>query len=254
MSHRRHIWTLALLISLSCSSFFKRPSEFEKGLAEYKEKRYQKATVHFNAFYSEHPESQTTLYYLYDCYKKLNDAKKSAQILEQLITIGSTDENAYLNLFLFYRRNKKYQEMFSLLDNLDPSINDILNKRHALTRRLYAEMICGACERSIYADPMIFAVTEKYMPIFPDSKFYDLDTLTNGNLIVLFDRLVEPIYPENFFVMKKMQNNSYLYIPYMRLIDMGIMPFDAELDPDAWAELSWAVNGIAQMKNRGLIE
>ena len=254
MPYRRYFWTLVLLIPLSCSTFFKRRSDFEKGLIEYKEYRYHQAAIHFNAFYNEHPESQTTLYYLYDCYKKLNNETKSAQILEQLISIGSTDENAYLNLFLFYRRNEKFQEMFSLLCGLQPSVQLSLNKRHALTRRLFAEIICGASERSLYADPMVFAVTEKYLPLFPNSRFYDNDTLTNGNLIILLDRMVEPVYPENFFVMKKMQNNSYLYIPYMRLIDMGIMPFDAELDPDAWAELSWAVNGIAQMKNRGLIE
>ena len=254
MSYRRYIWTLVLLISLSCSTFFKRRSEFEKGLLEYKEHHYQQAVVHFNTFYSKHPESQTTLYYLYDCYKKLNNPTKSAQILETLIRIGSTDENAYLNLFLFYRRNEKFQEMFSLLNNLQPSVNNAFNKRHALTRRLYAEIICGASNRSIYADPMVFAVTEKYLPIFPDSRFYENDTLTNGNLIILFDRLVEPIYPDNFFVMEKIKNRSYLYIPYMRLVHLGIMPFNAALDPDAGADLSSAVNGIAQLKQRGLIE
>jgi tetratricopeptide (TPR) repeat protein len=254
MSSRHYFWTLVLLVSLSCSTFFKRRSEFEKGLIEYQKDHYQQAAIHFDAYYNEHPESQTTLYYLYDCYKKLKNETKSVYVLEQLINIGSTDENAYLNLFHFYQRNKKYQEMFAFLNSLQPSINRVINEKHALTRRLYAEIVCGASERSIYADPMVFAISEKYLPLFPDSKFYDHDTLTNGNLIILFDRLVDPVYPEDFFNMKKIQNNSYLYLPYMRLVHLGIMPFNAELDPDEWAQLTSAVSGVAQLKKRGLIE
>lgn len=254
MSSRHYFWTLALLISLSCSTFFKRRSEFEKGLIEYQKNQYQQAAIHFDAFYGEHPESQTTLYYLYDCHKKLKNEIKSVQVLEQLISIGSTDENAYLNLFLFYRRNKKYQEMFTFLNGLQPSLSHVINEKYALTRRLYAEIICGATKRSIYADPMVFALSEKYLPLFPDSKFYDDDTLTNGNLIILFDRLVDPIYPKDFFAMNKIKNSSYLYIPYMRLVHLGIMPFNAELDPDEWAQLTSAAGGVAQLKKRGLIE
>jgi tetratricopeptide (TPR) repeat protein len=254
MPSRHYFWTLVLLICISCSTFFKRRSEFEKGLIEYQKDHYQQAVIHFDVYYNEHPESQTTLYYLYDCYKKLKDEIKSVHVLEQLINIGSTDENAYLNLFLFYRRNKKYQEMFAFLNGLQPSINRVVNEKYTLTRRLFAEIVCGASDRPIYADPMVFAVSENYLPLFPDSKFYEYDTLTNGNLIILFDRLVDPIYPKDFFAMKKIQNNSYLYIPYMRLVHLGIMPFNADLDPGKWAPLTSAVTGVAQLKKRGLIE
>ena len=144
--------------------------------------------------------------------------------------------------------------MLLFLDDLHPSIKPVFNEKHALTRRLFAEILCGATERSLYADPMVFAISEKYLPLFPDSKFYDFDTLTNANLIILFDRLVEPVYPKDFFAMKNIQNSSYLYIPYMRLIDLGIMPFNADLDPNAYAPLTSAVTGITQLKKRGLIE
>lgn len=253
MSDRRYFWTLVLLF-LSCSPFFKRRSDFEKGLAEYQNGQYHTAVKYFNNYYNTHHESQTTMYYLYDCYKKLNNEPEAMHILEQLVNIGSTDENTYFNLFVYYRRNRNYQGLYALLNRLQPPIDHRLNEKHALTRRLYAEIICGASDRSIYADPMVFAVSEKYLPLFPDSKFYDNDTITIGNLIILFDRLVEPIYPKNFYSMTKIKNTSYLYIPYMRLVHLGIMDFDADLDPAEHAQITIAVTGIGQLKKRGLIE
>jgi tetratricopeptide (TPR) repeat protein len=254
MPRRRYFWTLILFLSLSCSIFFKSRSDFEKGLNAYQKNNYQEAADHFSRYYKEHPEAQTTLYYLYDCYKKLNNETGSAQVLEQLIRTGSDDKNAYFNIFMFYRRNKKYREMLNLIDRMPLSIERALDEKYALTIRLYAEIICGATERSIYADPLIFAASEKYLPIFPNSKFYDQDTLTYANLIILLDRLVEPIYPKKFFPMTRIQNSSYLYLPYMRLVELGILSFNKDLDPGKQACLTIAAAAIIQLKKRGLIE
>jgi len=252
MPSRHYFWTLVLLI-LSCSTFFHRRSEFEKGLADYQAEYFLKAAKHFETYYAEHIESQTTLYYLYDCYKKLNQGTEVIHVLEQLVKIGSMDENVYLNLFQYYRTNLQYNDLYTLLNNLKPPVASIFNEKHALTRKLYAEIISGATDRSVYADPMVFAVSEKYLPLFPDSKFYDHDTLTNKNLVILFDKLVEPIYPKTFYTMKIVQTNSFIYLPYMRLVHLGIMDFNADLDPDAKALVTSAVKGIARLKNRGLI-
>lgn len=253
MPSRHYFWTLVLLI-LSCSSFFHRRSEFEKGLADYQAEFFQKAAKHFSTYYAEHAGSQTTLYYLYDCHKKLNQTTEAIHVLERLVKIGSTDENVYLNLFHYYRTNKLYNELSTLLNNLKPPIISIFNEKYALTRGLYAEIISGATDRLVYADPMVFAVSEKYLPLFPDSKFYDSDTLTNRNLIILLDKLVEPIYPERFYTMKRVQSNSFIYLPYMRLVHLGIMDFNADLDPDAKALIISAAKGIARLRDRGLID
>ena len=84
MPSRHYFWTLVLLI-LSCSTFFHRRSEFEKGLADYQAEYFLKAAKHFETYYAEHIESQTTLYYLYDCYKKLNQGTEVIHVLEQLV-------------------------------------------------------------------------------------------------------------------------------------------------------------------------
>ena len=253
MPFRHYFWTLVLLI-LSCSTFFHRRSEFEKGLAEYQAEYFQKAAKHFGTYYAEHIGSQTTLYYLYDCHKRLDQTTEAIHVLKRLVKIGSTDENVHLNLFQYYRTNKQYNDLSTLLNNLQPPIISIFNEKCALTRRLYAEIISGATDRLVYADPMVFAVSEKYLPLFPDSKFYDNDTLTNRNLIVLLDKLVEPIYPERLYTMKSVQSNSFIYLPYMRLVHLGIMDFNADLDPDAKAPVISAAKGIARLKDRGLID
>ena len=45
---------------------------------------------------------------------------------------------------------------------------DFMNKYYVLTRKLYAEIISGATNASSNPDPVIFAVSEGYIPLFPD--------------------------------------------------------------------------------------
>ncbi len=251
MSYRIYYW---ILIFVGCAAFFHRRSEFDKGLERYQQSNFQEAVIHFNAYYVKHPDSDTTLYYLYDCYKRLNQPERGASVLEQLVKAGTIDENVYSALFSYYRKTSRYKDLYTLLINLDAPIKDALNKRHVLTRRLYAEIISGATNKAIYSDPMVFAVSEGYIPLYPDGNFYDNDRITNGNLIILLDKLLDPIYPQKFFRMKNISSHSFLYLPYMRLVHFGIIEFDPELNPDEHASITTAVSAVTNLRNRGCID
>jgi tetratricopeptide (TPR) repeat protein len=253
MPLRNYFWTI-IIVFLNCASLFHRRNDFEAGLDLYEQTKYEQAVARFDAYYHKHPESQTTLYFLFDCYKNLNQTKNGIQTLERIVELGTIDENVYFNLFNHYQRNQLYQDMYKLLINIAPSIKPSFDRKYVLTRRLYAEIICGASTIDIYADPMVFAVSEKYLPLFPDSRFYDLDTLTNAQIIILVDKMVDPIYPDKFYRMTKIPNSSYLYLPYMRLIQLGIMAYDPDLDPTENASLITTVQLIARLKNRGIID
>jgi len=253
MSCHRYFYPLILLL-LSCVASPKR-SEFEKGLDLYSEGEFYYASLYFNSYYRKNPQSDTTLYYLYDCYKRLNQPDKEIQILEQLKKIDSDDENVYLNLFYYYRKNAQYKDLYKLLLELQPSVKDRVDGQHALTRGLYAEIISGASRKFFRKmDPIVYATSQGYFPIFPDGKLYAGDLITKANLIILLDLLVDPIYPKKFFKAKNIPNNSFLYLPYMRLIELGILEFDPDLDPADNAKISVAVSAIVNLKKQGLIE
>lgn len=253
MPCRYYCWTL-ILLSLNCATFSPRRSEFEKGLEFYQQADFRQASKLFRSYYVKHPDSDTTLYYLYDCYRRLNQPEKEITILEQLAKTNSKDENVYLKLFYFYRKTARYKNLYKLLVHLTPPIKDIFDKHYALTKMLYAEIITGAAPKSEYSDPVVFTASNGYLPIFPDGKFYGNDTITNGNLIILLDRLIDPIYPQNFLGMKNLSDHSFLYLPYMRLIHLGIIEFDPELNPDEYASITMAVKAVANLKSRGLFD
>ncbi len=175
-------------------------------------------------------------------------------MLEQLAKLRSKDENVYLNLFYFYRKTARYKSLYELLINLESHIENVFNKYYVLTRRLYAEIISGATSNRNNSDPVVFAVSEGYIPLCPDGKFYGDDTVTIGNFIILLDLLVDPCYPQNFFKMQKIPNNSFLYLPYMRLVHLGIIEFNQELDPDASTSITLAAKAIANLKKEGLLD
>ncbi len=253
MPCRYYFWTLIVLF-IGCATLFHRPSDFEKGLEFYQQSHFREAAKHFGSYYLKHPDSDTVLYYLYDCYRRLNNPERSVRVLEQLIIIGSTDENVYLNLVHHYRTSSRYKDLYKLLTSLTPPVEDKVNDYYGLTQRLYAEIISGATTESVHSDPMAFAVLEGYIPVCPDGKVYDTDTITNGNLIILLDRLVEPVYPQKFFRMENISNRSFLYLPYMRLVHLGIVEFDAALNPNAHALVTTAVKAVTNLKKRGLID
>ncbi|GAG71968.1 unnamed protein product [marine sediment metagenome] len=252
MSGRHYFWAIVLLFT-SCVSFFQR-SEFKRGLDFYEKGDFLEASEYFNTYYVKHPESETTLYYLYDCYHKLNQPEKNFQVLQQFVKLGSKDENVYLNLFHYYQKNARYRDLYVLLTELKSPMQDKLDEYYGLTRGLYAEIVNGAFGVKERSDPMVFAISHGFLPVFPDNKFYDDDTITQGNLIILLDQLVAPSYPKKFFNMKHISNRSFIYLPYMRLVDIGVLGFNPELNPVDYATISMVVTALENLKRGGFIE
>lgn len=253
MPRRNYCWIL-VFVFLHCSTLLQHRSEFDKGLKLYQQSNFYEAALHFNAYYTKHPHSDTTLYYLYDCYKKLNQPERGALVLEQLVRTGSRDENVYMALFAYYHKTSRYDDLYKLLINLDNPIQDSFNERYVLTRQLYAEIICGATTKFVHSDPIVFAILEGYLPSFPDGETHMHDSITNGNLIILLDKLIEPVYPERFFKMKNIASSSFLYLPYMRLVHLGIVEFNRELDPGENAPITTAAQAVANLGKRGFID
>jgi len=162
---------------------------------------------------------------------------------------GAKDENVYLNLAYFYRKNERFGALYNMLVRLQSPLSNEVDKHLILSRRLLAELICGTADL-IHTDPMIFCISKGYLPIFPDGQLYEKDTLTTATVIILLDRLVEPVYPRNLFPMQHISTRSYLYLPYMRLVDLGILEFDPYIDPDQNASVITAVRALDKLSKR----
>jgi tetratricopeptide (TPR) repeat protein len=250
MLYRHYLWII-LFIFFNCTLFFQK-NEFEKGVRYYQEGNFSKAAHYFSEYYSEHPESDTTLYFLYDCYNKLQQHEKKIAVLEQFVKLRSENENVYLNLFRYYQTNGQYYSLYTLLAELQPVVRDTLDTHYVVTRRLYAELASGAFNITGRSDPMVFATSHGYLPLFPDTKFYEDDTITQGNLIILLDRLVAPLYPNKFYTMRYISSHSFLYLPYMRLVDLGVLEFNPELNPNENARVSTVVTAFVHLKKEKL--
>jgi len=251
MSRHYYFCTLILLFS-GCIAVFHR-NEFKRGIEFYNKGNFSEATAHFNVYYYKHPASETTLYYLYDCYQKLNQPEQGIQVLQALAKLGSNDENVYLNLFRYYHGHAQYDEMYQLMINLKPQVKQTLDKKYILNRRSFAEIISGGLGKAGNTNPVLFAIKQGYLELMPDGKFYDNDPMTNANLIISLDRLVAPIYPKKFFPTKNISNHSFLYLPYVRLVELGILDFNPDLNPDGNATISMATSAIANLKKQGFI-
>jgi tetratricopeptide (TPR) repeat protein len=250
MSRRDHFWKV-ILFFCCCTPLLQRESDFERGLELYKGKQYAAAAERFESHHTQHPNHDSTLYYLFDCYKKLDKPEEQISILEKLVHKNTTDVNVYLNLLYSYRKYARYRDLYTLLTRYPSDLQDHLERHLALTRRLLAELICGAAFQKVTADPMIYTISKGYLPLFPDGQLYADDTLTYANLIVLLDRLIEPEYPRNFFPMKNISTKSYLYLPYMRLVDSGILTFEPYLVPEFPARTLTAVRAVEALAKRG---
>jgi tetratricopeptide (TPR) repeat protein len=253
MPCRYYFWTI-ILVFYSCASVFHRASDFERGLAFYNNKQYAEAAEYFNAHHSKHPESDSTLYFLFNCYKYLEKPEEQISTLEKLADRGVTDENVYLNLIYYYRKYRRLRDLYALLSNCPLPMTGNLDRSVALTREFLSDIICGATPQTVTTDPMIYSISKGYLPLFPDGKLYAEDTLTNANLVVLLDRLIKPYYPRTFYPMKSISTKSYLYLPYMRLVDSAIMKFDPYLVPEEAARVSIAVQAIEALAERGLFD
>ena len=252
MSRCHNIWTIALL-TVSCAIFTRR-NDFQKGLDLYNKKDFQQAAKHFDLYYTKKVKNDTTLYYLYDCYQRLNKTEKSIRILEELVNLNSSDEKVYWNLYNYYRLNGMYFRMYDLLLNMKPEVKRVFRTKLALTRRLFAELVYGAANTKTGIDPLLFAESKGLLTRLPDGKLYEQDTITNGNLVIIFDRKLKPVYPKNFYAMNNISNHSFLFLPYMRLVEQGIMPFEEDLQPDKNASVINAVEAIENLRKKGVLK
>ena len=246
----RRSYFLPFIILLGCAVFMRR-NDFAKGMDYYHKSDFLNASKYFDQYYQKHPASETTMYYLYDCYQKLNKTEPALAVLEQLRRLGSEDENVYLNLFYHYQKSARYQDLYHLLVELKPQLWPVVDKKYVLTRRLYAEILNGAFgDIGDRRDPIDFAIKSDFLEPLPDGRFYENDSITKGNLIIVLDKQLAPIYPSKFLSMAYISNHSFLYLPYMRLVCLGILDFDANLNPRENAPLSMATRAIANLKRR----
>jgi tetratricopeptide (TPR) repeat protein len=247
----RSYFLAIIFIFSSCASLFHRENDFERGLKLYRDHQYGEAAGHFQAFHERYPDHDSTLYYLFNCYKQLNRPEEQITVLETLSRRSLNDENIYLNLIYYYRTYERYRDLYSLLVGLSSPMQETVDEHLALTRRLFAELISGATKQGIKSDPLVYVTSKDYLPIFPDGQLRAEDTLNWSKLVVLLDRLMVPEYPKNFFPMKHISTKSYLYLPYMRLVDSDIIRFDPYIMPDAPAPVSTAVRAIEWFAKRG---
>jgi tetratricopeptide (TPR) repeat protein len=253
MPCRYHIWAVVVLFA-SCASLFDRKTEFERGVVSYENGKFREAANHFSAYHKEHPHSDSTLYYLFNCYGKLDEPENQIQVLEKLAGRGADDLNVYLNLTYLCRKHARYDQLYTVLLEIPRALAEDIDKRLILTRRFLAELISGASGQKLRTDPMVFCISKDYLPLFPDGKTYEEDTLSTANLIVLLNRLVDPFYPRNFYPMKKVSTRSYLYLPYMRLVEIGAMDLDPYLEPDRTASVLATTRALDVLISRGYLD
>ncbi len=250
----RYYCRFLILAILSCSLLTKR-SDFEKGIVYYRQSHYSDAARCFEAHYRTSPQSDTVLYYLYNCYRQLNDQDRAVGILKHLVDKGRATGDIIQILFAYYRSHARYRELYTLLAGIHDSDHHSLYEHVPLTRRLYAEILFGASTASSNkSDPLVFATTENLIPACPNGDFYPDDSLTYGNLIILLDRLVKPHYPSTFLGLNHVANTSYLYLPCMRLVELGLFDYDPELRPDDIASVMFAVTCVQRLKRKGILD
>lgn len=252
MPRCHYFWTL-ILVFTSCF-FFKRQNEFQRGLEFYKRGDFEQATDNFTRFSAKRTQNDTVLYYLFDCYQHVGETEKGIGVLEELVRRGSSDINVYLHLFRYRRQRSDFSGMYGILGKLTPFMKTRFDAEFPLTRRLLAELTCGAAQAGANIDPVSYATEQGLLFRFPDGNFHEQDTLTSGNLIIALDSKLSPFYPRHFYAVPAISSHSFLYLPYMRLVEYGILPNDPALKPDAPAPLMNAFDAINSLRERGLIK
>lgn len=252
MPRCHYFWAL-ILLTTSCF-FFKRQSEFQRGLELYGHGDYEKAAGHFTKFSAKQAQNDTVLYYLFDCYQRLGETEKGIGVLEEFVRRNSNDVNVYLHLFRYRQRRADFSGMCGILEKLKPFMRTRFDGEIPLTRRLIAELTCGAAQTGSGIDPITYAIEQGLLFRFPDGNLYEQDTITSGNLIIALDSKLPPFYPRNFFAVPAIASHSFLYLPYIRLVEYGLLPGDPSLKPDAPASLMKAFDAIKGLRERGLIK
>lgn len=242
----------SLFFSISCSLFPKQ-NFYQKGLRSYEKKEYEKAIKYFTEFYKKTPTGDSTLFFLYNCYIKIGDIQTGIKILEELAKRKNPNEQIYLNLFNYYYRHNLFYKINQMLLNAPQTVVQKFNLKILLTKRLCAELFTGAISFSKIDDPINFAIKKGLMKSAPDGKVYENDTIRVNQLILLLDSFVPPINPEISIRFKYIKVNSYLYLPYLRLVSLNILEPDENINPEAIAPLSMALHAITNLKNKGFI-
>jgi tetratricopeptide (TPR) repeat protein len=254
MPRRYYLFTIILLF-LQCAAIFDRRNDFEKAIAHYHKADMGQAILYFNKYLEKNPGADTVLYFLYDCYRRQGDHPAQIGILETLAQHASADPHVYTILLRHYYTNSAYDRFFSLYGSVPDSIRPVLDARYVLTRDLYSRLCLGATHTAAIAnDPVRHALARGYLPPVPDGMYYEQDTMTIGNFIITLDNLLEPTYPKHFYLLIHVPERSFLYLPYMRLIDIGILAYQRDIDPDMIVPVSMAVRAINIMVERGYFD
>lgn len=252
MSH----WTryaIPSLIMLSCV-FFSGSNLYRKGIESYQRNDFNQAIKYFENFYKKSPSGDSTLFYLYNCYNKIGNVTSSIKILEELTRRKNPNEQIYINLFNYYRQQKLYYKINHLLMAAPLPIVQKIDRIYPLTQKLCAELFTGATTNTRIDDPITYATKKGFLKHAPNGKFYSNDTLTLNYLILLFDSFLPPMQLNPTYSIKNIKPDSYLYLPYSRLVAQGIIEFDENIDPKKYASLSQALRAINQLKEKGYIK
>lgn len=253
---RRHYYRALILLAvffLHCFPFH-RPSEFEKGLKRYQRGDYPRAAGYFHAYWKKHPNTDTVLYYLQDCYFRLGQNESWLGALDQLARLQVDDINVYLPLIARDRQQGRWSRIIERLCTLPPTATREFNRRFALTRRFYAELACGVSGLENTGNPLVTALTKGYLNLLPDGHAYADDTLTLGQLIMLLDRFLPAEPPRSLPPLQTLKSDSYLYFPYLRLVERGIIEFEPALVPDRPASPVECAQALRRLKNNGYIK
>ncbi len=246
-------YSILLITILSCA-FFPKPNLYKKGTESYKKNDFQQAIKYFNGFYKKSPSGDSTLFYLYNCYNKIGDIETSIKILEELARRKNPNDQIYINLFNYYRQQKLYYKNYQLLMTLPFPVLQKIDQMYPLTQKLCAELFTGATTNVRVDDPINYAVRKGFLKHAPDGKFYDNDTLRVNHLILLLDSFLPLMQIRFDYSTKNIKSDSYLFLPYFRLVSLGILKLDENINPGAYASLSQALRAINELKNKGYLK
>ncbi len=246
-------YSILMAIALSCA-LFPKSSSYIKGVENYQKNEYRKAIKYFTEFYKKSPSGDSTLMYLYNCYYKIGDIETSIKILEELARRKNPSEQIYISLFNYYRQHGLFYKVNQLILNMPLSVARKFDQRYLLTRRLCAEIIAGAITETEVKNPISYIMGKKLMNASPDGKFYEHDTLKVGTLILVLDSFLPAVIPEQIYVSKHIRANSYLLLPYSRLVSAGIISPEENIDPQMNASLTQTVRAICVIKSKGFLK
>ncbi len=238
---------------VSCA-LFPKSNKYIQGVESYQKNEYQKAIQYFTDFYRQSPAGDSTLFYLYNCYCKIGDTETGIAILQELANRKNPREQIYTNLFSYYRQQGLYHKVNRLLMSMPFPVAQQFTRRYYLTQRLCAEIITGAVANNPVKDPIAYTIEKKFLRPSPDGKFYENDTIKLCHLIILLDNFLPPDKPEHTYVSKHIRADSYLFLPYSRLVSKGILSPDENTNPEMNASLLLAVKAINALKEKGFLK